>query len=40
MSKCPTCGEEISDRVALFQGVCDDCMGKACSDEEEQSNSK
>lgn len=28
MPKCPSCGKDISEKVALFQGICDDCIKK------------
>jgi ribosomal protein L37AE/L43A len=41
MPQCPACGKEISERIALFQHVCDDCIEiladvKAQQDEEMQ----
>ena len=26
MPKCPCCGKDISEKVALFQSICDDCI--------------
>lgn len=31
MYKCPMCGKEISERTALYQHICDECLEKYCS---------
>jgi DNA-directed RNA polymerase subunit RPC12/RpoP len=26
--KCPSCGKEISEKTALYQHICDECLEK------------